>query len=171
VSSTTTTRRPSGGAGPRPLAAALREALILTAVAAVTTAVAWGLRSDRLPLRADPAYYELELAAPLVDPAAALDLYDEGNHLFVDTRPDAATTIPGAFRVREATFDDDLLANFDFLTPSDPLVVFGDGSLAAASNVAGRLKDRGYADVVILAGGLEAWRRQGGPLVSREEQP
>jgi rhodanese-related sulfurtransferase len=145
--------------------------VILVLAAAAVTAVTWYFRADPLPLRADPSYYELELAAPLVDPAGALLLFDEGNHLFVDTRPDAATTIPGAFRVREATFDDDLLANFDFLTPNDPLVVFGDGSLAAASNVAGRLKERGYADVVILAGGLEAWRRQGGPLVTRENGP
>jgi len=27
------------------------------------------------------------------------------------------------------------------------------------------------ADVVILGGGLEAWRRQGGPLVTRENGP
>ena len=171
MSPAVTTPRAEGGAGPRPLVAAWREALILVAAAALATGVAWGLRPDRLPLRADPAYYELELTAPLVDPAEALVLYDEGNHLFVDTRPGAATTIPGAFGVREETFDDDLLANFDFLTPGDPLVVFGDGSLAAASNVAGRLRDRGYTDIVILAGGLEAWRRQGGPLVTRQVQP
>lgn len=162
---------PRTAAAERPLAAAVREAAVLVAVAFLVTAVSWALRPGRLPLRADAAYYELELAAPLVATAEALALYDAGDHLFVDTRPDAPATIPGAFRVREATFDDDLLAHFDFLTPSDPLIVFGDGDLAAASNVAGRLLDRGFADVVILEGGLAAWQRQGGPLVTREEGP
>jgi len=149
--------------------AALREAAVLIVATLVVTAVSWLLRSDRLPLSADPAYYDLDLAAALVDPADALALYDLGDHLFVDTRPEAATTVPGAFLVREESFDDDLLANFDFLRPSDPLIVFGDGSLAAASNIAGRLKDRGFTDVVIMAGGLEAWRQQGGPVTARED--
>ncbi len=157
--------------GPR-LAFAGREAAVLLALAAVATAASWALRPDRLPLRADATYYEQELAAPLVDPTRARELFDAGDHLFVDVRPDSPpTTIPGAFLIREATFDDDLDRNFDFLTPADPLVVFGDGALNAASNVAGRLRDRGWTDVVIMSGGLAAWQAAGGPVSDRPEVP
>ncbi len=151
---------------------ALPEAAVLLTVALAATAVLWALRPDRLPWRADPQVYELELAAPLVAPAEALALYDAGDHLFVDVRPgQPATTVPGAFLVREDSFDDDLLRFFDFLTPADPLIVFGDGALAAASNVAGRLRDRGWTDLRIMSGGLAAWEAAGGPLAEREEQP
>ena len=156
----------------RRLAGAGKEAVLLLAVAAVLTALGWALRPDRLPLRADPAYYELELAAPLVDPAGAMALYDAGDHLFVDARAGAPeTTVPGAFPVREASFDDDLLRVFDFLTPADPLVIFGDGDLAGASNVAGRLADRGWTDLRIMSGGLAAWEAAGGPVSPRRDAP
>ncbi|MFO7608534.1 MAG: rhodanese-like domain-containing protein [Candidatus Krumholzibacteriia bacterium] len=154
------------------LATAVREAALLLGAALVLTILTWALRPDRLPLRADPAVYELDLAAPLVTPAAARALYDAGDHLFVDVRPGTpAATVPGAFLVREDSFDDDLLRSFDFLTPADPLVVFGAGELAAASNVAGRLLDRGWQDVVIMSGGLAAWEAAGGPVVPLEDAP
>ena len=151
---------------------ALREAGVLLAVAVVGTGLSWALRTDGLSLRADPTFYERELSAPLVGPAEALALYDAGTHLFIDTRADdPVRTVPGAFHVREDTFDDDLLRNFDFLTPADPLVVFGDGGLAAASNVAARLQQRGWTDVVIMSGGMAAWQAAGGPVSEREETP
>lgn len=154
------------------LAGAGRESLLLLLAAALLTAAGWALRPERLPLRADPTYYELELAAPLVAVAEAMALYDAGDHLFLDTRPGApATTVPGAFLVREDSFDDDLLRSFDFLTPADPLVLFGDGDLAAASNVAGRLKDRGWTDLRIMSGGLAAWAAAGGPVSPRGGTP
>ncbi len=89
-----------------------REAGVLLLVTAVVTSVSWIMRDDGLPFAADPVGYELELAAPLTSTEEALVLYDEGDYLFVDTR--TATngdfqTIPGAFFIREATFDDDLL--------------------------------------------------------------
>lgn len=144
----------------------LREAGVLLLATLVVTAVSWSLRSDRLPLRANPAVYELELAAPLVQPAAALALYDEGEVLFADTRtdPGSGAIIPGAFPLRPDTLDDDLLAVFDFLESETPLLLYGDGSLVVTSGVAARLIERGYADVRILAGGMAAWRKAGGEV-------
>jgi hypothetical protein len=146
---------------------AVRGAAFLLAVAVAATAVTWALRPDRLPLVADARTYELELAAPLVSPADAIVLYDEGAHLFVDTRalePGSAPTIPGALPIRAETFDDDLFVLFDFLTTADPLVLFGDGDLLATNTIASRLADKGYLDLRILDGGLEAWRRAGGEI-------
>lgn len=153
---------------------ALRQGLILLLVSVLVTAVSWALRPDRLPLRADRQTYELELAAPLVQPADALGLYDEGEVLFADTRSvTEGGVIPGAFPLRPDTLDDDLLAVFDFLEPETPLVLYGDGSLTTTSGVAARLAERGYTDLRILAGGVGAWRGAGGELrpADPEEAP
>jgi len=150
--------------------ASLQEAGLLLLIA-VLAAAGWWLRgTDRLPLTADPTVYELELEAPQLKIAAALAAYEEGVQLFVDTRPAAALTIPGSLFIREATFDDDLLENFDFLFPEDQLILFGDGNLTAASNIAGRLHERGFPNVTILKGGLTAWQEAGGAVKIKTSQ-
>ena len=155
-----------------PLAAAVRQALWLLALSVVLAAGRWAFVGERLPLKADAAGYELELAAPLVEVARARRSYDEGVHLFIDTReagPGVEDTVPGAFVIRPGSFDDDMLALLDIIVPEDRLILFGDGSLALANNVAARLIARGYANVEILKGGLGAWRDAGGPLSPRRE--
>lgn len=144
-----------------------RQAAWLLAVAAALTAVSWAVRPDRLPLVADTTVYELELAAPLVEVATALALYEEGMHIFVDTRSAAAAdasglAVPGAVPVRLASFDDDVLEIFDFVGPEDPLILYDDGGLSLASNVAARLAARGFGDLAIMSGGVGAWRDAGG---------
>ena len=149
----------------------LREAGLLLLVAAVLTAVSWFLRPERLPLQADPVAYELELAAPLIDPEDALLLYDEGIHLFIDSRPrpdGAFDTVPGAIFITEDNFDDDLRVYFDFMTPEDYLILFGDGDLFPVSNLAARFQERGYDNLLILKGGLGAWRKAGGEISHRQ---
>ncbi len=162
-------RQPGAGKVLRGLAMRrpLKEAGVLLVIALTATAASWALRPDRLPLRADPAFYRLELDAPLIDPGPALALYDEGQDLFVDTRPappGSLPTIPGAVPIRAASFDDDLLDLFDFLAPDDPVILFGDGNLVPVSNIAARLKERGYGNVRILRGGIKAWIKAQGPV-------
>lgn len=152
--------------------AALRQAGLLAGVACLVAAVSWAVRPDRLPLRADPAYYELELAAPLLDVAQALRLYEAAEHLFIDTRPvppGTVPTIPASLPVRAESLDDDLREVFDFLRPQDSLILFGDGDLNAVSNVAGKLKERGFENLSILAGGFAAWRRAGGECTAVDD--
>lgn len=139
-------------------------------VAVVATSVSWILRSDGLPFTADPTGYELELAAPLTGIDEALALYEEGDYFFVDTRPGVEgdfQTIPGAFFIRAESFDDDILANFDFMTPEDHFILFGDGDLLPVSTIASRMMDRGYPNLLILKGGLAAWRKAGGDISQR----
>ncbi len=150
--------------------ASLREAGLLMLVAFLVTGVSWFLRSDGLPLTADATGYELELAAPLIQVDQALALFDEGNYLFVDARSSVDlefTTIPGAFFIRQDTFDDDLLEYFDFMGPDDHFILFGNGNLLPISNIATRMIERGYENVVILKGGLSAWRAAGGDISRR----
>ncbi len=145
----------------------LREASFLLAMTCLLAIASWALRSDRLPLQASTAQYELDLPAPLLDLDQALRLYEAGTHLFVDIRPiDPATEtrIPGAFAIRQDTFDDDLLAVSDFLYPEDPLVLYGNGNLQEVAAVAARFLERGYEQVFILSGGIDAWRLAGGPV-------
>ncbi len=148
----------------------LREAGLLMLIAFLATGVSWFLRSDGLSLTADPIGYELELAAPLIQVDPALALYDEGDYLFVDARPsltDEFQTIPGAFFISEDSFDDDLLGYFDFMGPEDRFILFGDGNLLPISNIAARMKERGYENLFILKGGLAAWRAAGGEISMR----
>jgi len=152
------------------------QAGLLLAAAILLTVLSWSLRPDRLPLRADTSVYELELAAPMVDMATALALYEEGLHVFVDTRPTAAAAasglaVPGAVPVRQDSFDDDLLAVFDFMGPDDPLVLYDDGGLLGASNIAARLVERGFGDLSIMAGGVAAWREAGGETTRPATDP
>ncbi len=150
--------------------ASFREAGLLLLFAVVVTSATWYLRDDGLPFAADAVGYELELEAPLASTKEALALYEEGDYLFVDTRSatdGAFQTIPGAFFIREATFDDDLLEYFDFMTTEDHFILFGDGNLFPVSNIAARMKDRGYENLFILKGGLEAWLQSGGEISRR----
>ena len=143
-----------------------RQALVLAAITLVLGVGSWLVRPDRLPLRADAEFYTLDLPAPLVAVATALPLHEDGSHVFVDTRPDADldSAVAGAFIVRAAHFDDDLAEAADFLYPEDPVIVYGEDSPVPVGDVAALLLARGFEDVRILQGGLEAWRAAGGPL-------
>lgn len=153
---------------------ATRQLLLLLALSAVLAAARWAFVGPRLPLRADAADYELELSAPLLEASAARTFFDEGIHLFIDTReegPEVVDTVPGAFVIRTSAFDDDLMALLDIVTPEDRFILFGDGNLALANNVAARLIQRGYPNVELLKGGLAGWRAAGGPVSSRSSPP
>jgi rhodanese-related sulfurtransferase len=148
-------------------AAAIRQAWILTVISIVIGAGSWLVRPDRLPLMADPEIYALDLPAPLISLQQARELYEQGNHFFIDTRRgeiQESETIPGAFVIREASFADDLNAVMDFIYPEDNLILFGESSPMPVTSVAVRFLDRGYRHVKIMQGGLEAWLQDGGPI-------
>jgi len=145
------------------------EAGLLLATACLLAAASWSLRPDGLPFFATAEQYELDLPAPLMDLDRALAVYEEGTYLFVDTRdidPLKDARIPGAFVIRQATFEDDLLAVSDFLYPEDPLVLYGSGNLQAVAALASRFIERGYEQVHIMSGGIDAWRRAGGAVTA-----
>jgi rhodanese-related sulfurtransferase len=149
----------------RVLSTAVREALLIGGASVVLAAALWLARPDRLPLRAQREVYELELAAPVVPVAEAVALFKAGTHIFVDVRENAGGgEIPGAFRVRSSAFDADLAEVRDFLDPADKLVLYDNGVMQEADAITVRFQERGYANITILQGGVEAWRAAGGPL-------
>lgn len=146
---------------------AVRQAVALLLLSVVAAAALWLVRDDRLGLRADAAVYELEISVPVVDPQEALAIYDEGMRVFIDTRSDeeaGSGVIPGSFPIRAASFDDDLWEAGDFVYPEDPVLLYGGGNLGSVSLVADLLLERGFQDVLILRGGLAAWRDAGGEI-------
>ena len=152
--------------------AAIVQATVLLLTAALTTAAIWALRPDSLPLRAEREFYQLEVPVPVVDITGAMELYEAGDHLFVDIRDDderRAETIPGAFRIRADRFDDDLYDLGDFVYPEDPIILFGSGDLVGPVHVADLLIARGFEDVRILTGSVAAWRGAGGETSPAEE--
>ncbi|MFH1843990.1 MAG: rhodanese-like domain-containing protein [bacterium] len=147
----------------------VREAVILLAAALVLAGGSWLLRAEPLPLAADASLYEIELAAPLISLEQAFSRYDSGSHLFVDTREPALITqvrIGGSFAIRASTFADDLIEAADFIWREDALVLYGNGDLRDVSSVAARFLERGYENIEIMAGGIEAWRQNGYPVSS-----
>jgi rhodanese-related sulfurtransferase len=153
---------------------ALRQALLLLAISLAIAVGSWAVRGDRLPLRADPQVYALDLSVPLVSVDEARRYYDTGSHYFVDTRagdPAARPVIPGSFTIREDSLATDLAAVMDFLYPEDPLILYGEDTPLPVDAVAARLSNRGYENLVILQGGLAAWREAGGPVTGEEASP
>jgi len=151
----------------------LREAGLLLVAAVLLAALAWLVRTPRLPLRADPEIYRMELPAPPITPAEGTALYRQGRAIFVDTRPadEVRERIPGSFRLRQASFDADYRQLFQFAAPADSLVLYGDGNLSALAAPASRLSKRGYTHLFLLRGGLRQWRRAGGELAPAFPQP
>ncbi|MBD3220206.1 hypothetical protein GF314_03110 [bacterium] len=144
----------------------IREALILVAITLVAGVGSWLVRPDRLTLTPSPTAYEVDLPAPLISLDDALASYESGEHVFIDTRPDATldTAIPGAFIVRTESFGDDLARAMDFVYPEDPLILYGEDDLLPVGDVAARFQARGYENIRIMEGGLASWRHAGGPI-------
>lgn len=155
--------------------ATLRQAGLLLGLAVLLAAGAWALQGgDRLPLAASAAAYRQDLAAPVITIEQALELYRAGEHVFIDTRAgefDATPHVPGSFPLRLETLGDDLRQAGSFIYPGDPLVLYGSGNLLHVSAVAARLKESGYGNLSIMAGGVPAWSRAGGPLSGGDAGP
>ncbi len=147
-----------------------RDLVILLGATAVLAAGTWLVRFPRMPLQADFSHYELELDAPVMQPAEAIAAYEQNTHLFVDTRNATIDPrrIPGSFSLRPDSFEDDLRAIYDFIVPEDLLVLYGDGNLILVSNVVKKMQERGFENVSILSGGLVAWDQAGGELTAIE---
>ncbi len=98
----------------------------------------------------------------------ALDLMAAGQARFVDARDPAAFrngAIPGALNLAPGLADPELAARLAALPRERVLVVYCDGlGCDLSRTLAERLSALGAARVALLADGLDAWIKAGGPL-------
>ena len=111
-----------------------------------------------------PACQVVDLRHDHLDRFAFAEYVPDAFHPVRRNAADVEETIAYAFILREASFDDDLLALMDEVYPEDPILLFGDGELSGVSNVAAKLQQRGYENISILRVGVQGWQKAGGPV-------
>jgi len=107
--------------------------------------------------RADHARYGTVLT---IDPASARMLLDRGGVAPIDLRAESdfrAGRIPGA---RSWPLDS-LDAHLAEVPKSDVIILYGDGPIERVLRAYHLIRLRAAADVYVLEGGLESWRRAG----------
>lgn len=102
--------------------------------------------------------------ASSLDPSAATQLYNRQEALFIDTRADAdyrKAHLPGALHL-PANAIGERLNKLDRYKDK-PLIVYCSNGMQSG-RVVSQLKQRGFAQVYQLRGGLAAWQGAGYPL-------
>jgi len=153
----------------RHLANTIREALIVTIVAAVVGIGVNAVRDDGIPLVASPEDFSVSTKAELMRIQDAKKLFDEGAAVFVDARSAEVFSrkhIEGAINIEPAGNLDD----FSWLTKADAYIIAyaSRETQRQAGVVADRLIDIGCSKVYVLRGGLEAWLEAGLPTGEQE---
>ncbi|MCP4144781.1 MAG: hypothetical protein GY752_05790 [bacterium] len=142
-----------------------RELGILLLISLGVSILAWAINPDRLPLKADFASYELGVNFDLVNAADAVQLLNDNAVVLVDIRSgEPEIRLPGAFPVRQESFDNDFRDLFDFILPEDKLLLVGNGDLMSISSIAERISERGYKNLVLMRGDISAWEHAGGEV-------
>ena len=105
----------------------------------------------------------------LADLRAAEGIAKGQAHLIFDARPAAdyeAGHLPGAFSLPYTEVEDRLLDVQDRLTPAQPIMVYCSGTECDESFLLSRfLKQQGFTNVVLFAGGFGEWEKAGQPVV------
>lgn len=135
-----------------------------------------GAPSIALPTQVAPAPSEAAAAPPVTDEMAlepedvlldAMQLVHQAgigwDLTFLDLRPDVARATTGVVAEAVPLERAELQARLPELDATTTWVVYDDDDRSAAS-LALSLRGQGYHDVFALEGGLEAWRRAGGPV-------
>lgn len=157
---------------PRSLLADLLRRALPQALALIVLGAAAGFalntrHVDPLPLDLPGFYLLTESGAEVVFPGRARELFDRGEHIFVDARDEGAylsSHIEGAYSLPLERFDE-LLPELLTWTAGQPLIVYGsEQDFVSADDLARRLKTSGEEKVLLLAPGFEAWATRGLPV-------
>lgn len=148
-----------------------RVAALLLAAAACGT-VANLVSPRRIPWVEDWAHYiearALREGIALVTPGRAWDLLAAGTHVFFDARPAAdyeAGHIPTAVSVPYDGVEEAMPRVQMLLTPAQPIVTYCSGRECDESFLLTLyLREQGFTNVVLFAGGFERWRAAGHPV-------
>ncbi|MCK4303583.1 MAG: rhodanese-like domain-containing protein [Candidatus Eisenbacteria sp.] len=151
---------------------ALPQGLVLVAIGAAAGFALNQTRLDPLPLNLPSNLLLTESGAQVIFLGKARQLFEEGNYIFVDARPQQAFLeqhIEGAFSLPLEHFAR-LHLELQAWTAGQPILIYG---RAAASlvpdDLARQLQKAGEEQVAMLAVGFEAWRDRGYPVESGPE--
>lgn len=115
-----------------------------------------------------PLVPERPEAVASISASAAMEDYRQGQTLFVDAMPNSfyrERHIKGAVNMPMAIFDIVYLMSFSNEEKDKKIVVYGNTiSRPYDLEIADKLLLRGYTDVKVLDGGLEAWEANGYPV-------
>lgn len=146
---------------------AVPETLLLIAVGAAAGFALNARHADPLPLDLPGFLLLPESGAQVVFPTRAREHFDQGTHVFVDARAEAAYIeqhVEGAFSVPLARFDE-VAPELRMWTAGQPVLVYGSESdFVSADDLARRLITAGEKQVFLLVPGFEAWAARGFPV-------
>jgi rhodanese-related sulfurtransferase len=150
----------------RTLAAAIKQAVIISAAVVVIGLGFNALRRDGIPLVADADTFRIQTEAEFIKVENAWRLFDEGEAIFVDARDPkvfAIERIEGAFNLPPAGSEPQAM---DWLssTQSNVICYASEESQRQAGVVADKLIGIGTEKVFVLYGGIEAWKAAGLPV-------
>ena len=161
----------SSGRGSRGSAIVLDGAILVVAAAVAAIAVnlgrpsplAWSESwSHRVEIQA------AELGVRVADTDGARALIDDGTVFVFDARPEdqfAEGHLPLALPLPSDTFDDRFIDYAGMLIPEQEILVYCSGVVCDESlQVCRSLLDHGFTNLVLFAGGFEAWEAAGHPM-------
>ncbi|MBM3317964.1 MAG: rhodanese-like domain-containing protein [Candidatus Eisenbacteria bacterium] len=145
----------------------LVEASALVLLALVLGLTLNAVRREPLPYDLPASLLLTQSGARVVFTGEARRLFDDAHFVFVDAREEhefLEAHIEGSLSLPPARFDE-LYPELRLWTAGQPLLVYGEsGNILAADDLARQLLAAGEELVVILAGGLDAWRSHGHPV-------
>ena len=153
----------------RGLIAALRQALWLLGLSLLMAVAAQRIMPSRIPWQERWSHKVSDAAARtgvrVAELAEVQDIVRRQSHLLLDARPLSdyqAGHLPGAFPLPQTDIATHLPAVQPLLTPGQPLLVYCSGLACDESlELARLLRAQGMTNVVLFAGGIQAWQQAG----------
>ena len=153
------------------LTGAVKEGVLILAVAGVVGLVVNNVREDGISLVAAADTFRVRTNAEFITPDDASKLFEQGNAFFIDARDRglfAMERIEGALNASPTQAGVDSLA---WIAPADPYVITyaSKESQREAGVLADKLLEAGFKKVYVLLDGIEAWKAKGLPVEGRTD--
>jgi rhodanese-related sulfurtransferase len=150
----------------------LRPLLFLTGAALVLGLLAQTVSPTRIPWRGDWSHYvetkALQAGLTLADLNDVQGMVNGQSHLVLDARPVADYDrghLPGALSLPQTDLDTYYAQIMPLLTPEQPVLVYCSGLECDESFLLSvYLREQGFTNVALFAGGWAAWRDAGLPV-------
>jgi len=143
----------------------------ITLTALICGSIANLVSPNKIPWSEDWSHYieakALEGGITLITSAQAWERFEKGTAIFLDARPNTdyeTGHIPSALSLPYDAIEDHFMNVQMLLTPEQPIVTYCSGEECDESFLLTTfLRDQGFTNVVLFAGGIEAWKKSGYP--------